>query len=87
MNSSHFSDEERKLMNQHVQNYLREEFSLEIGQFEAGFFLEFLDKRLGAHYYNQGLRDAQVALSNHNDGLMESLYGLEKSISAEVTNK
>jgi len=80
MDAIRFTPEERKMMLEYVRRYLYDEFTLEIGQFEAEFFLQFIDKRLGPHYYNQGLRDAQLALNNQREDLMEALYGLEKPL-------
>lgn len=86
MDAIRFAPEERKRMLEYVQRYLHDEFTLEIGQFEAEFFLQFIDKRLGPHYYNQGLRDAQLALNNHSENLMEALYGLEKPLMSQKSD-
>jgi len=61
-----------------IRRYLDEELDAEIGNMEAEFFLEFLEKALGPCFYNQGLRDAQALVSRRMADLTDDFYALEK---------
>lgn len=61
-----------------LQQYLARELQLEVGSFDAGFLLDHVTGTLGAHCYNQGVRDAQAALNARMDDLSDALYQLEQ---------
>ena len=63
-----------------IQHYLQTELNCEAGQFDTEFFLDFLNKELASHYYNQGLYDAQTILSNKIDDINEAISELEQVI-------
>ncbi|MCP4791296.1 MAG: DUF2164 domain-containing protein [Gammaproteobacteria bacterium] len=61
-----------------LQNYMEMELDRALGQFEAEFLLDFIVEKLGPHFYNQGIYDAQASVSKQMDNLVESFYQLEK---------
>jgi len=62
-----------------IKTYLAEELDIEIGGFDAQFFLEFLERRLACHYYNQGLADALHAAEAKMAEVGDLVYELEQS--------
>lgn len=72
----------RALLVSQLQRYFSKELQQEIGQFDAEFLLDFVSEKMGAHYYNQGLRDAQAALSAKMDDIQDALYALEQPTDA-----
>ena len=65
-----------------LSKYLKAELDVEIGGFDAVFLVDFITERLGPHYYNQGLYDAQAILLKKADELGEAVLGLEKPVKA-----
>lgn len=61
-----------------LQQYMQRELQQELGSFDAGFLLDFVAGNLGAHCYNQGVRDAQAVLTARMDDLADALYQLEQ---------
>lgn len=64
-----------------LQAYFEKELDYDLGQFDAGFLLDFLEKELAPHYYNQGLYDAQVIVSAKMDEVVNAIYEIEKPFS------
>jgi uncharacterized protein (DUF2164 family) len=62
-----------------LRNYMDSELDHALGQFEAEFLLDFIISKLGPHFYNQGVYDAQASVRQQMENLVESLYLLEKS--------
>jgi uncharacterized protein (DUF2164 family) len=63
-----------------LSQYLKAQLDVEVGGFDAVFLVDFITKRLGPHYYNQGLADAQAVLAKKVDEISEALYGIEKPV-------
>jgi len=61
-----------------LQGYFRDELGQEIGQFEAEFLLDFFIVKIGPQLYNQGLQDAQAALSARIEDIRYAIDELEK---------
>ena len=74
-----FSKEERAALIKSIQGYFRDELDQELGQFPAGFLLDFFTEEIGPHYYNRGLLDAQAAVEVRVDSIVEAIDGLMKS--------
>jgi len=70
--------EQKKVMVSKLQDYLQEELEITLGGFDAEFLLDFLGKEMGSFYYNQGLYDAQAAVSQQVDNMTEAIYLLER---------
>ncbi|MEM9256704.1 MAG: DUF2164 domain-containing protein [Pseudomonadota bacterium] len=73
-----FSAEERELICKKIQLYFQEELDQEIGQFDAGFLLDFFAEDIGVLFYNRGLYDAQALLESRMEQVAEAIYELEK---------
>ncbi|MGV8938773.1 MAG: DUF2164 domain-containing protein [Allorhizobium sp.] len=63
-----------------IRDYLRGEFDLELGRFEAETVLEFFTEKIGAHFYNRGLMDAQALLASQVEIFNDGIYQLEKPV-------
>ena len=73
-----FSREERDALCRRIQLYFKEDLEQEIGQFDAGFLLDFFAEEIGAWFYNRGLYDAQAILESRLENIAEAIYELEK---------
>ena len=73
-----FEREEKRALMRKVQDYFAAELDVEIGDIATEMLLEFLQKEIGAHYYNKGLHDAQTALRSQIDNFDDAIYALEK---------
>jgi len=73
-----FTSEERDIICRKIQLYLREELDLEVGQFVAGFLLDFFAEEIGPYFYNRGLYDAQAILESRLENIGEAIYEIEK---------
>ena len=76
-----FTREEREIICRKIQLYLREELDQEVGQFDAGFLLNFFAEEIGPYFYNRGLYDAQAILQGRLENIAEAIYELEKPTS------
>ncbi|WP_340680312.1 DUF2164 domain-containing protein [Paraglaciecola sp.] len=74
-----FSVAQKDALVQKLQAYMSKELDWELGQFDAEFLLDFISKEMGSTYYNQGLYDAQVVLSERLDSIADVILELEKS--------
>ena len=73
-----FSKEEKEAVCRRIQMYFQEELEQEIGQFDAGFLLDFFAEEIGPFFYNRGLYDAQALLESRMEQVAEAIYELEK---------
>lgn len=78
MSQIEFSSEEKDVICRKIQLYFKEELDQEIGQFDAGFLLDFFAEEMGAYFYNRGLYDAQAILENQLANIGEAIYEIEK---------
>lgn len=78
MSGMGFDKADRADMAQRLRRYLKDELEVEIGGMDAEFMLDFVTEKLGPRFYNQGLRDAAVALAKRMDVLTEALEELER---------
>jgi uncharacterized protein (DUF2164 family) len=76
--SSVLGRDDKARIAEQLQAYVREELQHDIGGFEAGFLLDFVAERIGAHFYNRGLQDARALLAAQLDALDDALYQLER---------
>jgi uncharacterized protein (DUF2164 family) len=63
-----------------LSKYLKDELDLEVKGFDAVFLVDFITERLGPHFYNQGLYDAQAILAKKSDEIGEAILGAEKPV-------
>jgi uncharacterized protein (DUF2164 family) len=78
MSEISFTREEREIICRKIQIYLHEELDQEVGQFEAGFLLDFFAAEIGPYFYNRGLYDAQAILQSRLENIAEAIYEIEK---------
>jgi len=78
MSQIEFTREERDVICRKIQLYVHEELDLEIGQFDAGFLLDFFAEEIGPYFYNRGLYDAQSILESRLENIGEAIYEIEK---------
>ena len=80
MSTIELSKETRDALARALSRYLKDELDLEVTGFDAVFLLDFITERLGPHFYNQGLYDAQAILAKKTDEIGEAILGLEKPV-------
>jgi uncharacterized protein (DUF2164 family) len=73
-----FTRDERDIICRKIQLYMREELEQDVGQFDAGFLLDFFAEEIGPYFYNRGLYDAQAILENRLENIAEAIYEIEK---------
>jgi len=78
-----FSDDQRTQITDKLRTYLRDQFELDVGQFDAEFLLDFISQELGAVYYNRGLTDAQAQLSRRINNVLEAIDELAQPTSID----
>ena len=78
MSEISFTHEEREIICRKIQLYMREELDQEVGQFDAGFLLDFFAEEIGPYFYNRGLYDAQAILQSRLENIAEAIYEIEK---------
>ncbi len=81
MSAIKFTNTEKALLIDKLQNYFERELDQELGQFDADFLLDFFTKELGAVYYNRGLYDAQALMSAKIELIAEQIVELEMAVS------
>lgn len=70
----------REAMVRALTRYLKDELEVEVGGMDALLLLDFVTEKLGPHYYNQGLADAQVILAKKLEQIGEAIYEIEKPV-------
>ncbi|MDC7741610.1 DUF2164 domain-containing protein [Rhizobium binxianense] len=78
MKKIEFSKESKAAIVSSIRRYFEAELDQPIGALPAEFLLDFFADEIGAHYYNQGLRDAHAALLRKMEDLAEDIYLLER---------
>jgi len=81
MDKINFSREEKAMIVKKIQLYFKEELEQEIGGFDAEFLLDFFAEEIGAFFYNRGLTDAELAVSEKLAEVSDMLAQLEKPLS------
>lgn len=57
-----------------IKDYMQDTFDLDIGNLQAGFFLDYMTEHLGIYYYNKGVEDSMRFMTEKT----EELYLLMK---------
>jgi uncharacterized protein (DUF2164 family) len=73
-----FTKEETKQIVGLLRDYFRDELDHELGQLPAELLLDFVGAKIGVHFYNRGLYDAQAVVAAKIDDINEAIYGLER---------
>ncbi|HCE3363102.1 TPA: DUF2164 domain-containing protein [Vibrio parahaemolyticus] len=64
-----------------IQDYMQDELSIEIGQFDSEFLIDFITDKLGAVYYNKGVEDAKAVIERRMLEASDELYEIEQEVS------
>ena len=80
MSKIEFSKDEQTAIVNKIKLYFSEELNQDIGQFDAGFLLDFFTEEIGPYYYNRGLLDAQAVIEEKVETITDALYEIEKPI-------
>ncbi|EGQ9163485.1 DUF2164 domain-containing protein [Vibrio parahaemolyticus] len=64
-----------------IQDYMQDELSIEIGQFDSEFLIDFMTDKLGAVYYNKGVEDAKAVIERRMLEMSDELYEIEQEVS------
>jgi uncharacterized protein (DUF2164 family) len=75
-----FNSDERAAIVDRIKLYFSEELNQSIGQFDAGFLLDFFTEEIGPYYYNRGLLDAQAVIEEKVESITDALYEIEQPI-------
>ncbi len=78
MSEIKFSKEQKERLVNKIKLYFNDELDQTIGQFDAEFLLDFFTEEVSAHYYNQGLTDAQAILDSRLQDITDAIFDLEK---------
>lgn len=78
MNEISFTVKQKQEIIYALQRYFEDELDFELGQFDADFMLDFISKKIGPAFYNQGVRDAQNVLDLKLADINDELYQIEK---------
>ncbi|MGO8147902.1 DUF2164 domain-containing protein, partial [Rhizobium leguminosarum] len=78
MKKIEFSKEAKATIVARIRRYFDAELDKPIGALSAEFLLDFFADEIGAHYYNQGIRDEHAALLRKMEDLAEDIYLLER---------
>jgi len=70
--------EERSYLASELRAYLDAELDVEIGNMDAEALIDMIGEKLGAAYYNRGLKDAEALMSRKLDDISDELRALEK---------
>ncbi len=79
MKNLKLSNEDYQNVVTHIVDYMEDKHDLQLGQFEAEFFLDELVKKIAPLFYNQGLNKAMDVIQN-NVLTLEELLDLEKEV-------
>ena len=74
------TQKERQVLADKIQDYCYDELDVELGQFDAGFLMDFVAEQIGDHFYNKGLQDAQAVFASSVDAVSEAMFELEKPV-------
>ncbi|ELA9712501.1 TPA: DUF2164 domain-containing protein [Vibrio parahaemolyticus] len=64
-----------------IQDYMQDELSIEISQFDSEFLIDFITDKLGAVYYNKGVEDAKAVIERRMLEMSDELYEIEQEVS------
>jgi uncharacterized protein (DUF2164 family) len=72
-----FSPEEKSILVEKIQAYSGDELDHEIGRFDAEFLIDFISAELGSYFYNRGVYDAQLILTQRLGEIAGAIHELE----------
>ncbi len=75
-----FEKEQKEIILDKLKKYCAEELDLEMGQFEAEFFLDFIADNIGNHFYNKALSDAQYIVTQRTMDMADAIDEMSRII-------
>ncbi|ENP8342280.1 DUF2164 domain-containing protein [Vibrio harveyi] len=63
-----------------IQDYMQDELSLEVGQFDSEFLIDFITEKLAPIYYNKGIEDAKTVIERRMLEMSDELYEIEQEV-------
>lgn len=78
MTTVKFDKEQKEIILSKLKKYCEGELDLELGQFEAEFFLDFISDNIGNHYYNKALADAQYIVTQRTMDMADAIDEMSK---------
>lgn len=63
-----------------IQDYMQDELSVEIGQFDSEFLIDFITEKLAPIYYNKGIEDAKAVIERRMLEMSDELYEIEQEV-------
>ncbi|MCG9595659.1 DUF2164 domain-containing protein [Vibrio sp. Isolate25] len=78
MSKIEFTSQQKQAMSSALLRYLEDELDIEIGQFDADFFIDFITETFGPAFYNKGLADAQAVMQKKMLDIADELYEIEQ---------
>ncbi|HCH1963807.1 DUF2164 domain-containing protein [Vibrio parahaemolyticus] len=72
---------QKEILASAMQDYMQDELSIEIGQFDSEFLIDFITDKLGAVYYNKGVEDAKAVIERRMLEMSDELYEIEQEVS------
>ncbi|TOM81045.1 DUF2164 domain-containing protein [Vibrio parahaemolyticus] len=72
---------QKEILASAIQDYMQDELSIEIGQFDSEFLIDFITDKLGAVYYNKGVEDAKAVIERRMLEMSDELYEIEQEVS------
>ncbi|QIU91583.1 DUF2164 domain-containing protein [Yokenella regensburgei] len=67
------SHEQRELLRRKLEKYCEEHFELELEQFDAEFFVDFIAEQIGPTFYNAGIDEAIRTHMAWSDRIQEEI--------------
>jgi uncharacterized protein (DUF2164 family) len=63
-----------------IQDYMQDELSVEIGQFDSEFLIDFITEKLAPIYYSKGIEDAKAVIERRMLEMTDELYEIEQEV-------
>ncbi|MEF1335669.1 DUF2164 domain-containing protein [Vibrio rotiferianus] len=63
-----------------IQDYMQDELSVEVGQFDSEFLIDFITEKLAPIYYNKGIEDAKAVIERRMLEMSDELYEIEQEV-------
>ncbi|MGR5068964.1 MULTISPECIES: DUF2164 domain-containing protein [Vibrio] len=63
-----------------IQDYMQDELSIDIGQFDSEFLIDFITDKLAPLYYNKGVDDAKALIERRMLEMADELYEIEQDV-------
>jgi len=71
---------QKEILAEAIQDYMQDELSVEIGQFDSEFLIDFITEKLAPIYYNKGIEDAKAVIERRMLEMSDELYEIEQEV-------